>query len=392
MAAEVSSSRRRVRAGMLAAVLVLAAGGSVAVARGGLLGRSAAAPATSGVSTGTATVSRTDVVERVQVAGTLGYDGSYTVVGLLAGGIVTWAPAPGTVVRRGQPLYRADGQPVRLLYGNQAAWRAFGAGMPDGPDVRQLEDNLTALGFDPDHAMTVDDHFSPATRAAVRRWQAGALGLPPARRTGTVPLGQVAFLPGPIRVTAVTATLGGPVQAGAAILSATSTRPAATVALPPALQQSVRRGDRVLVTLPNGATVPGTVTTVGRVAVQPGPGAGGQGQGQGGNDSGGSGGSGGGGQATIPLTVALATPRTAGDLDQAPVQVAITTQTHRRVLTVPISALLAHPGGGYDVEVVSGGAHRRLPVRTGLFDETTGLVEVAGAGLAEETRVEVPAP
>ena len=58
----------------------------------------------------------------------------------------------------------------------------------------------------------------------------------------------------------------------------------------------------------------------------------------------------------------------------------------------PISALLAQPGGGYAVQLVNGNDRRRVAVRTGLFDETAGLVEVQGAGLAQGATVEVPAP
>jgi multidrug efflux system membrane fusion protein len=400
MAAEVSSSRWRVRVAVVAALLVvvvLVAGGGWTVARGGLLRRSAAPPAAAEAPTGLATVTRTDVVARQQVAGTLSYGASSTVAaqaqggaadgssgaggGQPEGGILTRVPAVGAVVERGQELYEVDGHAVPLWYGTRPAWRAFQLGMSDGPDVRELEANLVALGFDPDRAITVDQHFSWMTALASKRWQL-ATGR---SRTGAVPLGQVVFLPEPIRVTTVTATVGAPVGAGTAILTATSTRPRVTVALDPAVQQLVRHGDRVLVTLPDGATIPGTVTTVGRVAVQPSTGTGqdGQGQDQGANGS---------EPATIQVTVRLANPRPAANLDQAPVQVAITTEAHKGVLAVPISALLAQPGGGYAVELVEGASHRRIVVRTGLFDETAGLVEVQGAGLAEGTRVEVPAP
>ena len=400
--AEMASSHRRVRAGLLAGVLVVViGGGGWAVARGGLLGRPAAATPTAEVPTGTATVARTDVVERQQVAGTLGYGGSVTVVGQSqaggggsgAGGggqaqdgIVTRVPAVGAVVGRGQTLYEVDGHPVPLWYGARPAWRAFGPGMPDGPDVRQLEANLVALGFDPDRAITVDRHYSGATVAAVKRWQQAS----GRARTGAVPLGQVVFWPGPIRVATVTATVGAPLPAGTAILSATSTRPQVTVALDPAMQQLLRRGDRVEVTLPDGKTTRGTVARVSRVATQPSTGSGqngGENQGEGSN-----GGGSGSGQATVQVRVRLANPRAAGGLDQAPVQVAITTQAHRGVLAVPIGALLAQAGGGYAVQVLQGGSRRRVAVGTGLFDETAGLVEVNGAGLAEGATVEVPAP
>src|SRR4029453_11813658 len=142
---------------------VVVAGGGWAVARGGLLGGSAAATTTPEVPTGTATVARTDVVERQQVAGTLGYGDSLTVVGQARGGLVTRVPAVGAVIRRGQAIYEVDGQPVPLWYGTRPAWRTFQLGTTDGPDVRQLEANLVALGFDPDRDITVDRHFSWAT-------------------------------------------------------------------------------------------------------------------------------------------------------------------------------------------------------------------------------------
>ena len=401
--AETSWSHRRVRAGLLAGVLILVvAGGGWAVARGGLLGRPAAATPTPEVPTGTATVARTDVVERQQVAGTLGYGDSVTVPGQSAGGggssgggsgaggggqptdgILTRLPAVGAVVGRGQALYEVDGYPVPLWYGTRPAWRAFGLGMTDGADVWQLEANLVTLGYDPNRAITVDRHYSWATAAAVKRWQKAS----GRAQTGAVPLGQVVFLPGPIRVATVTATVGAPLPAGTAILTATSTRPQVTVELEPALQQLVRRGDRIEVILPDGRTTRGTVGTVSRVATQPSTGSGqngGQNQGEGGNGSGS-------GQATVQVTVRLANPEAAAGLDQAPVQVAITTQAAQGVLAVPINALLAQPGGGYAVALVDGSTSRRVAVRTGLFDETAGLVEIQGAGLAEGAKVQVPA-
>jgi len=144
----------------------------------------------------------------------------------------------GAVVRRGQALYEADGYPVPLWYGTRPAWRAFQLGMTDGADVRQLETNLVTLGYDPNRAITVDRHYSWATAAAVKRWQK-ATGR---AQTGAVPLGQVAFLPGPMRVATVTATVGAPLPAGTAILTVTSTRPQVTVALETAMQKLVRRG------------------------------------------------------------------------------------------------------------------------------------------------------
>jgi peptidoglycan hydrolase-like protein with peptidoglycan-binding domain len=287
------------------------------------------------------------------------------------------------VVRRGHALYELNGRPVALWYGARPAWRAFEPGMSDGQDVRQLEANLVSLGFDPDRTLTVDDHFSAATRAAVRRWQAGTLGLPPLGRSGAIPLGGVVFFPGPVRVATVAATLGAPLEPGAPVLSVTPTKPVITAGIDPALQGLVRAGNRVRVLLPDGRASSGTVAADSRVATAV------DAEGRQGGDGGGSSS----GQTVISVTVRLADPSAARGLDQAPVQVAITTQAHTGVLAVPIAALLARPEGGYAVEVVGPGtASRRVPVRTGLFDETAGMVEVAGAGLAEGLAVEVPAP
>jgi hypothetical protein len=68
--------------------------------------------------------------------------------------------------------------------------------------------------------------------------------------------------------------------------------------------------------------------------------------------------------------------------------VEITTAEHVNVLTVPVTALLARPGGGYQVRLASGGY---LPVQPGLFDDATGTVEVSGPGLSDGLRVQVPA-
>lgn len=327
-------------------------------------------PATStDVPVATATVVRTDLSARQPVAGTLGYLGLFTVASEADGGLLTWLPAPGDVVRRGRPLFAVNGQPVTLLYGQIPAWRAFAPGMSPGPDVRQLQRNLTAFGFGPGPA---DGQFGWSTQAAVERWQR-ARGL---AVTGTLPLGTVAFLPGPLRVTTVTQPLGGTVTAGTSVLTGTSLTPGVQVSLTVG-GPAVHPGDRVLVTLPNGTTtVAGTVRSVGSVAGPPpgGPGASGQAAASATAD-------------VIPVTIAVGAPVPAG-LDQAPVQVAITEQRADNVLAVPVTALLAEPDGGYAVQVTSPRG-RLIPVATGLFDDASGLIAVTGPGLAPGLSVTV---
>ena len=92
-------------------------------------------------------------------------------------------------------------------------------------------------------------------------------------------------------------------------------------------------------------------------------------------------------------------PAGTGHLDQAPVQVSITTATVSGVLIVPVDALVSlavrgdgEAGGGYAVEVVEpGGTHELVAVTLGLFDDAGGTVQVSGAGLDAGQHVVVPA-
>jgi peptidoglycan hydrolase-like protein with peptidoglycan-binding domain len=361
---------RRIRVWVATGAL-LAAAGVVAWA----VTRSPAAPPVAGpqVRTTSAPVTRGDVTARVQVAGVLGFDGAYTIVNQLPGGVVTAVPAPGTSVVRGADLYAVAGAPAILLYGTVPAFRDFAAGMTDGADVLELEQNLVTLGMDPAHGITVDRHFSAATATAIRRWQA-ARGLPVAQRTGGLALGQVVFLPGAVRVGQALVEAGASVGPGQPVLSATATARVVRVALGAGRQSSVHVGDPVKVTVPGlSAPVDGTVREVGTVATAPSQGPAGAGQ-----------------EATVPMVVTVTLPAGAPALDQAPVQVAITGAQRRNVLVVPVTALLAGASGGYQVAVVDSAGRHLVTVQPGLFDEAAGTVEITGDGLAEGTHVEVP--
>lgn len=371
---------RRAAAGLAA----IAATGAAAIAVGhAVLTRPQAEASTANeVPTGTAPVTRGTVTQTVKLGGTLGFDGAYQVVNQQAPGIVTAVPDVGATVERGGRLYAVANRPVRLLYGTVPAYRAFASGMPDGPDVRELEENLVALGDDPGHAITVDEHFTAATTAAIRRWQA-ANGVPVAARTGVLDQGEVTFLPGAMRVSAVTAGLGTPLGPDDPVLTGTSVSRVVTVQLTTDRQSQVHAGDQVRVSIAGTAPVTGTVSRIGRVATGNGQSNGGQGGG-GGQNGGGSNG----GPATLTVTITVTLPPAAANLDQAPAQVAIVTAQHPNVLLVPVSALLARPGGGYQVRLASGGYQQ---VEPGLYDDDSGTVEVTGAGLHEGDRVEVPA-
>jgi hypothetical protein len=153
------------------------------------------------------------------------------------------------------------------------------------------------------------------------------------------------------------------------VLSGTSDQHVVSIALSTSEESEVAVGDTVSITLPDGASTPGKISSVGTVA------------------------SGTGSSATITVTVKLTDPPAAGNLDQAPVTVNITADSVSNVLAVPVGALLAQPGG-YAVEVVGAGNTRRLvPVTVGLFDDnsgSSGMVQVTG-NLTPGEQVVVPA-
>jgi hypothetical protein len=364
------SGLRRTGVAAVVAVLALAV---LAVGLAVLRRPRPAAPAPQ-LSTATAPVTRGTVAQRIQIAGVLGFDGAYQVAHQGQAGILTSAARPGVVVRRGGVLYRVDNRPVRLLFGTIPAYRDFAAGMPDGPDVHQVERNLAALRLDPGQ---VDQRFTGATAAAIRRWQAG-WGLPAWQRTGTLPLGTVVFAPAALRIGQVPAVVGTSVAPDAPVLAATSTRRVVTAQVPADRQSLVRPGDKVTVTVSGAsAPVPGTVERVGRVAATPETNQGADGGAEGGSQP-----------ATVTVTVRADLPAGGPDLDQAPAQLAITTAAHHNVLLVPVVALLPAPGDGYQVRLASGEPVR---VRPGLFDSTAGTVEVTGE-LTVGQAVQVPAP
>jgi len=351
-------------------IAVVVAAGAVTAWRAGAFSPAASSGAGQQGAPAPAThaVTRQDITATTPVAATLEYAGSYTVIGQ-GSGTLTWLPSVGQVIRQGQALYKIDnGSPVVLLYGSVPDWRLLYEGVV-GEDVSQLNHDLVALGDADGAAISVLgwDYFSWETAAGVEKLQS-RLGI--SSPSGSLPLGSVVFEPEAIRVSQVTGSLGGPVSGP--VLAATSDRHVVTVPLDVSQQSEVKAGDKVTVTLPDGGTTPGAVSSVGTVAATT--------SGPGGNPT-----------TTIPVQVTLTHPQAAGTLDQAPVTVNITTGTAPNALAVPVTALLAQSPGRYVVEVVGPGNSRRyVPVTPGIFDDAAGLVQVTGA-LTRGQRVVVPA-
>jgi Putative peptidoglycan binding domain len=417
---QASSERHRgPRRWVAVVVVVVVAGGVGAAAAAGAFGRGGgteASTASSGYRTSTAVVTRRSLTSQTQVDATLGDAGTWPVVvpsasssgsssagssssssaGGSSSGMFTWLPTVGRTVRQGQVIYRVSGSPVVLLYGSIPSYRDLSEGLI-GADVRELNTGLVKLGYTTRASLGPRsgwDYYSAATASAVELLQS-KLGL---AVTGTLSLGQAAFLPGPALITALgsTAALGGPATPGSVVATASSTTPVVSIDLDAAQQSEVKNGDPVSITLPDGSTTPGVISQISRAASSSSSGSTGSGSGSGSQNSGNSGsgsGSGGGSSgtpATITVLVSLIHPKAAGKLNQAPVTVTVTTGSVADVLTVPVDALLARPRGGYAVEVVSGWRHHLVTVTPGMFDDTAGLVQVSGAGLSPGQRVVVP--
>jgi len=367
--------RGRRAAGAAAVGAAAAAAAAIAVAGpSGPTGTANAAGA-SRPSGSVSTVEEGVLTSQVSASGSVGYaahsDGSPWVLVNQAAGVYTGLPQAGDVKGCGEVVYRVDNEPVVLVCGRTPLYRALSRGMT-GPDVRELNRTLVRLGYaDADELDPGSDDFTWHTTEALRDLQEDR----GADETGTLAPSAAVVAPGRLRVTKVTGTLGTPARPGAPLAQATSTRRQVEVDLDASDAAGVGEGDRADVTLPDNTTARGRVTEVGTVATAD------TGQGAGGDAT-----------PKLPVHITLDDRGKVAGLDQAPVQVQLTTARIKDALSVPVTALIAQAGGGYAVEVAgASGPPRRVPVQLGLFDHAHGLVQVTGSGLAAGQKVVTPA-
>ncbi|MFV2009446.1 MULTISPECIES: efflux RND transporter periplasmic adaptor subunit [unclassified Micromonospora] len=374
------------------------------MARWGWPGRGATAEADAATAepvwVATTEVVRMDISDARELVGTLGYGAARPVRGS-SDGVLTWLPEQGSVIERGEQLYRVDDQPVLLFYGGTPLFRSLDQPNLVGRDVRVVADNLKALGYqigwqppvgsavavpaappsdqdgaaeptgESDAAASPDEGdvaptpsggtaivrsgdavLTPELISAIESWQRDR----DAPATGVVQAGDVAVLRGEVRVGSVAALPGD--SAATDIMSVTPTDKVITVRVEAGEATGMAPDASVTITLPDGAAAPGTVTAVGTVAEESeGP----PGQGP-----------------TVDVTVVPDDPAVLGGLESAPVRVQFRTELREQVLAVPVGALLALAEGGYAVQLTDGAL---IAVETGLF--TKGMVEVTGAGLDE---------
>lgn len=352
--------RRALIASLAACALVIAGGvtGFVVLQQASATDTASDAPP---VKTSTAAIERGTLSGVSQAPGTLDYADQRDVAAGSGGTVTALAPV-GSQVSLGGGLYWIDNVPVPLLHGPLPAWRAFAAGMADGPDVLQLEMSLAALGY---FDRTPDQEFAASTERAVKLWQK-ALGL---EQTGRLELGSFVFMAGDVRIGAEKAGVGSQVGPGSPVVSVTSLEKRVEVDLKLSDQRLAIPGAAVSIALPGGASTTGTVTAVGVPTEQ-------ESNGQ--------------KSVIIPVTIALDDPAAAADLQRSSVTVGFPSERREDVLSVPVEALIALDAQRFGVEVVAGdGTTKRVPVTTGLFAD--GRVEISGDGIAAGDDVVVPA-
>lgn len=291
----------------------------------------------------TATVALATLGDDYSVDGNFVFADPTTIVSAgTATGVITEIVAEATTVNRGDILWRVVGEPTVALFGPLPAHRSMG--IDDvGDDVRQLEENLVALGFDPDATVTVDDTYTTNTSLMVERWQ-DEIG---AEVTGRIETGRVVFVPGVMRTGVVAIDVGDTPTPGGVAMTVTSTDRAIKFSAAAAERDTIDVGDTVSVRLPDRTTFMAVVTDI---VIQ--------------SDGG------------VQMT---GVPGGVVDylVDTVPVTVTWTVPLGDEVVTVPAGAILRTDSGQYFVEVRDAdGTERFVVVETGRTSGAT--VEVTG--------------
>jgi hypothetical protein len=383
--------RNRIVSGIVAAGSVLAVTAAVLVWTRGV--RAADEKPAETITVTSVAIVRTDLSTSRALDGTLGY-GTPRVVKSAREGVVTGLPDGGKTVDRGQTLYQVNDEPVPLFIGAPPLYRTISGGNLTGRDVAMIAKNLKALGYaigdqpragrqvqqtvqaDPGTGTDGEPNPSPSApppaartewvtvregegvltaplTAAIKKWQRD-LGV---EDDGVIEVGDLAVLPGAVRVDSVAVQVGDPATGD--LMSVTQTTKAVTASTSVAEADGLKPGDKVTLRMPDGKETPGEIGEISSVAQTPD-------------------GSSTGAPQQLTVTVTMTDPNAAGRLDGGGVEVKVAGETHAGVLAVPVTALLALREGGYAIQLEDG---RRIAVTIGMF--SGGLVEVSGDGVTE---------
>lgn len=171
-----------------------------------------------------------DLTSYIEWAATL-QSGTAATVSATARGTVTANSDAGERIELGTTIANIDGKPVVALYGSVPQFRELAVGIDDGADVRQLEENLVALGYDPGETVTVDQTYTASTGDMVERWETD-LGIEDPDTV--VSAGQIAFVSGPSEITSRT-TVGSQVSPGQPLATTVTLAESGFLTLPQAV-------------------------------------------------------------------------------------------------------------------------------------------------------------
>ena len=340
--------RRWAAAGVV--VVVVAAGVVAAVVTGGSGWPSHPSSGLSGNThpAATATVTRRSLSSQTQVNATLGYAGSYSVVNQ-AQGTITALPCGRPGGAAGPGAVPGERQPRRPALRLQSRPTATCRKATDRADVAELNADLVALGYATSAELDRrSDYFSCGDRVRAGE-AAGRSGRRPDRHPGTGP-GRVPAHGGAGHRVQATAGRPGPARPAGADGDLDHPRGHDRPGRRPAGRgQGRRQGHHHPA---RQQTTPGRGVLGGHRRHGPPSQLGSARAAR--------------SRPTITVEVTPTDPAATGSLDQAPVEVSITTASVKDALVVPVDALLALASGGYAVEVVgAAGAHHLVPVSLG---------------------------
>jgi hypothetical protein len=260
----------------------------------------------------------------------------------------------GATVDRGTVLYTADDEPVVALIGEVPAWRTLEQGVDDGVDVRQLEENVAALGYGD---LDVDESFTADTAAAVEAWETDLGRTAP---DGVVTLGEVVFLSERGDVLGHEASVGDTLEAGSPVMTIGSEERVVVADVDATEAGGWTPGSTVELEWADGTTSQGTVVGTGREVSD----------------------------GEVELTVAIGADDTGAGQRRSGAEATVSLVDARRdgVVAVPVSAIV-DDGGSPAVRVAQpDGPDNIVPVQVGLVAD--GWIEITdGLDGGEEVRL-----
>ena len=253
----------------------------------------------------------------------------------------------GDTLANGDVIAVIDARAVVWLDGAVPAWRSLASG-DEGVDVLQLETALTAIGFNPDGDVAIDEDYTSSTAAMVKDWQASL----DQDETGRVEIGTIVFGGERTRVATVDVLVGASVTDANQLISLGTDSRYATLQAAPDEAATLDIGDPAAIELADGSQIDGVISALAT------------------------------GSDAWDITVTFPGDVDFPSADVTNVEMSWSTEMAADVLTIPSSALLRLDNASYVVDVVGDdGSTNRTPVTVGIVVGTRAQITSGlGAG------------